>query len=68
MSAKNFQTPGACRGCGQRIAAVSSATANARAANQFLAGLAKSVYGQANSAGRGRDDFAAVFDFLQKPG
>lgn len=34
----------------------------------FLAGLAKSVYGQANSAGRGRDDFAAVFDFLQKPG
>lgn len=33
----------------------------------FLAGLAKSVYGQANSAGRGRDDFAAVFEFLEKP-
>jgi len=34
----------------------------------FLAGLAKSVYGQANSAGHGRDDFAAVFDYLQKLG
>ena len=34
----------------------------------FLAGLAKSVYGQANSAGHGRDDFAAVFDYLNKPG
>lgn len=33
----------------------------------FLAGLAKSVYGQANSAGHGRDDFAAVFDYLAKP-
>jgi 3-hydroxyisobutyrate dehydrogenase/glyoxylate/succinic semialdehyde reductase len=32
----------------------------------FLAGLAKSVFGQANSAGHGRDDFAAVFDYLQK--
>jgi len=32
----------------------------------FLAGLAKSVYGQANSAGHGRDDFAGVFDYLEK--
>ncbi|TYC57644.1 NAD(P)-dependent oxidoreductase [Marinobacter sp. BW6] len=32
----------------------------------FLAGLAKSVFGQANSAGHGRDDFAAVFDYLGK--
>ena len=30
----------------------------------FLAGLAKSIYGQASSAGLGRDDFAAVFDYL----
>jgi 3-hydroxyisobutyrate dehydrogenase/glyoxylate/succinic semialdehyde reductase len=34
----------------------------------FLAGLAKSVYGQANRAGHGRDDFAAVFDYLAKLG
>ncbi|WP_417566557.1 NAD(P)-dependent oxidoreductase [Marinobacter sp.] len=34
----------------------------------FLAGLAKSVYGQANRAGHGRDDFAAVFDYLEKLG
>ena len=32
----------------------------------FLASLAKSVYGQANNAGRGRDDFAAVFEYLEK--
>jgi len=32
----------------------------------FLAGLAKSLYGQANLAGRGREDFAAVFDHLSK--
>jgi len=32
----------------------------------FLASLAKSVYGQANNAGHGRDDFAAVFDYLEK--
>jgi 3-hydroxyisobutyrate dehydrogenase/glyoxylate/succinic semialdehyde reductase len=30
----------------------------------FLAGLAKSVYGHANNAGHGRDDFAAVFEYL----
>lgn len=30
----------------------------------FMAGLAKSVYGQASAAGRGRDDFAAIYDFL----
>lgn len=34
----------------------------------FLAGLAKSVYGQANSAGLGRDDFAAVFEHLARQG
>lgn len=34
----------------------------------FLAGLAKSVYGQANNAGHGRDDFAAVFDYLKNHG
>ncbi|MDY6816792.1 MAG: hypothetical protein SV598_13200, partial [Pseudomonadota bacterium] len=34
----------------------------------FLAGLAKSVYGQANSAGHGRDDFSAVFEYLENPG
>ena len=34
----------------------------------FLAGLAKSVYGQANSAGHGRDDFAAVFKYLEELG
>ncbi|MCK2182808.1 NAD(P)-dependent oxidoreductase [Halomonas getboli] len=33
----------------------------------FLAGLAKSLYGQASSAGHGREDFAAVFDYLDKP-
>ncbi|NMT64424.1 NAD(P)-dependent oxidoreductase [Marinobacter orientalis] len=32
----------------------------------FLASLAKSVYGQANSAGHGRDDFASVFKYLDK--
>jgi len=32
----------------------------------FLASLAKSVFGQANNAGHGRDDFAAVFDYLEK--
>lgn len=32
----------------------------------FLASLAKSVYGQANNTGHGRDDFAAVFDYLEK--
>lgn len=32
----------------------------------FLAGLAKSIYGQANNAGHERDDFAAVFDYLGK--
>ncbi|WP_336366118.1 NAD(P)-dependent oxidoreductase [Marinobacter sp. C2H3] len=30
----------------------------------FLAGLAKSLYAQANQAGRGRDDFSAIFDVL----
>lgn len=34
----------------------------------FLAGLTKSVFGQANNTGRGRDDFAAVFDYLKKSG
>lgn len=34
----------------------------------FLAGLAKSVYGQANRAGHGRDDFSSVFEYLAKPG
>lgn len=32
----------------------------------FLASLAKSVYGQANSAGLGREDFAAVFEHLAR--
>ncbi len=30
----------------------------------FMAGLAKAVYGRANAAGHGRDDFAAIYDFL----
>lgn len=30
----------------------------------FMAGLAKAVYGRASAAGRGRDDFAAIYDFL----
>ncbi len=34
----------------------------------FLAGLAKSIYAQANSAGHGRDDFSAVFEYLEKRG
>jgi 3-hydroxyisobutyrate dehydrogenase/glyoxylate/succinic semialdehyde reductase len=34
----------------------------------FLAGVAKSVFGQANSAGHGREDFAAVFAYLDKLG
>ncbi len=34
----------------------------------FLAGVAKSVFGQAYSAGHGREDFAAVFDYLEKLG
>ncbi|MDT8408411.1 MAG: NAD(P)-dependent oxidoreductase [Wenzhouxiangellaceae bacterium] len=34
----------------------------------FLAGLAKSIYGQASNAGHARDDFAAVFDYLEKSG
>lgn len=32
----------------------------------FMAGLAKAVYGRANAAGHGRDDFAAIFDFLDE--
>ena len=34
----------------------------------FLAGLAKAIFGHANNAGHKRDDFAAVFDYLEKPG
>ncbi|TDO16499.1 MULTISPECIES: NAD(P)-dependent oxidoreductase [Halomonas] len=30
----------------------------------FLASLAKAVYGRATAHGRGRDDFAAIYDFL----
>lgn len=33
----------------------------------FMAGLAKAVYGRASAAGRGRDDFAAIYDFLDTP-
>lgn len=32
----------------------------------FLAGLARSIFGQANNAGLARDDFSAVFDYLEK--
>lgn len=32
----------------------------------FLAGVAKSVFGQANRSGHERDDFAAVFEYLEK--
>ncbi|MDX1801470.1 MAG: NAD(P)-dependent oxidoreductase [Marinobacter sp.] len=33
----------------------------------FMAGLAKAVYGRASAAGRGRDDFAAIYDYLANP-
>lgn len=34
----------------------------------FMAGLAKSIFAQANNAGLAREDFAAVFDYLEKRG